>query len=349
MSKNKTAREKTKIINIKHIKIGGGNPVIIQSMTNQKKINNIIKQINQLADAGCEIIRCAVPDFEMADALKIIKSKTKIPIVADIHFDYKLAIESIKNGADKIRINPGNINSRENIKLILNYAKKYHVPIRIGVNSGSLDKTKYKHANSNSLVQSALDYINLFNSYDFDNIILSVKSSCVTTCVKAYKLLSQKTNYPLHIGITESGISPVKSSVGLGIILHAGIGDTIRVSLADNPLKEIQCAQEILSALNLRRFGIEFIICPTCARTQINLIKIANQVKNLCIKNNFIHKKITVAIMGCAVNGPGEAQEADIGIAGGKNSALLFSKGKIIKQIPEADLVQELIKQIALF
>lgn len=338
----------TKIVQIGNLKIGDDNPIAIQSMTNTKNINDIVNQINCLADIGCEIIRCAVPDFEMASNLKVIKSKIKIPLVADIHFDYRLAIEAIKNGADKIRINPGNIGSSEKVKTVLDCAKQYKIPIRIGVNSGSLEKSiieKYNGVTAEGLAQSALNYIDMFNTYDFDNIVLSVKSSSVPISINAYKILSQKTHYPLHIGITEAGIDPIKSSVGIGTILSTGIGDTIRVSLTDNPLKEIECAKGILSALELRHFGIEFISCPTCARTQINLIKIANEVKERC--KNF-DKKIKVAIMGCVVNGPGEAKDADIGIAGGINTGLLFKKGVIIKRVREENLVDELIKEINL-
>lgn len=338
----------TKIVQIGNLKIGDDNPIAIQSMTNTKNINDIVNQINCLTDIGCEIIRCAVPDFEMASNLKVIKSKIKIPLVADIHFDYRLAIEAIKNGADKIRINPGNIGSSEKVKTVLDCAKQYKIPIRIGVNSGSLEKSiieKYNGVTAEGLAQSALNYIDMFNTYDFDNIVLSVKSSSVPISINAYKILSQKTHYPLHIGITEAGIDPIKSSVGIGTILSTGIGDTIRVSLTDNPLKEIECAKEILSALELRHFGIEFISCPTCARTQINLIKIANEVKERC--KNF-DKKIKVAIMGCVVNGPGEAKDADIGIAGGINTGLLFKKGVIIKRVREENLVDELIKEINL-
>lgn len=338
----------TKVIQIGNIKIGGENKIAIQSMTNKKNINDIIAQINSLESEGCEIIRCAVPNFEMAQAFKIIKSRIKIPLVADIHFDYRLAIEAIKNGADKIRINPGNIGSHEKIKAVLDYAKQYKIPVRIGVNSGSLEKSiieKYNGVTAQGLAQSALNHVKLFNDYDFDDIVLSVKSSSVPLSIEAYKILSRQTNYPLHIGITEAGIDPIKSAVGIGAILAMGIGDTIRVSLTDEPVKEIECAKKILSALELRNFGIEFVSCPTCARTQIDLIKIANQVKDKC-KN--IDKKIKVAIMGCAVNGPGEAKDADIGIAGGIKTGLLFKKGVIIKKVREDELVDELVRQINL-
>jgi 1-hydroxy-2-methyl-2-(E)-butenyl 4-diphosphate synthase len=341
-------RNKTKVINIGNVKIGRGNPIAIQSMTNAKNIDDIINQINLLSDSGCEIIRCAVADFEMAQSLKIIKRNIKIPLVADIHFDYRLAIEAIKNGADKIRINPGNIGSNDRVKLILDTAKQYQIPIRIGVNAGSLEKSilkKYNGVTMQGLAQSALNFIDMFNAYDFDNIVVSVKSSSVPLSIGAYKILSENTDYPLHVGITEAGINTVKSSVGLGAILSIGIGDTIRVSLTDNPLNEVECAKEILSALELRKFGIEFISCPTCARTQIDLIKIASQVKERC-KN--IQKNIKVAVMGCAVNGPGEAKDAHIGIAGGKNAGFIFKDGVIIKKVREQDIVDELINQINL-
>jgi (E)-4-hydroxy-3-methylbut-2-enyl-diphosphate synthase len=344
--------KKTKVINIGNVKIGGNNLIAIQSMTNKKNVDDIINQINDLEREGCEIVRCAVPDNEMAEAIKTIKSKTNIPIVADIHFDYRLALKAIENGVDKIRINPGNIGSLDRVETIINKAKEYEIPIRIGVNSGSLEKVlleKYGSVTPEALVESVIKYVNFCEERNFYNLILSVKSSSVKFSIDAYKILFNKTNYPLHVGITATGISPIKSSVGIGIILHNGIGDTIRVSLADDPLKEVQCAKEILSALEIRKFGIEFIVCPTCGRTKINLIEIANKVQDECMKNeNIKNKNITVAIMGCAVNGPGEAKNADIGIAGGDGFALLFKKGKIIKKISQENIIKELINEIIL-
>lgn len=344
----KIMRRDTKVISIGEKKIGGDFPIAIQSMTNVKNVDEIIKQINELTDVGCEIVRCAVPDFEMAQNLKIIKRNIRIPLVADIHFDYRLAIESIKNGADKIRINPGNIGDEQRVKEIIQTAKQYKIPIRIGVNSGSLEKNilqKYNGVTAQGLAESAINYVKLFNKYDFDDIVVSVKSSSVPLSIEANKILAQNIYYPLHIGITEAGIDTIKSSVGLGAILSMGIGNTIRVSLTDNPIKEIECAKEILKALELRKFGIEFVSCPTCARTKIDLIKIANEVKTRC-KN--IDKPIKVAIMGCAVNGPGEAKDADIGIAGGENTGLIFKNGVIMRKVRESDLVDELIKEIYL-
>lgn len=344
------SREMTKIINIGCIKIGGKNKIAIQSMTNAKNIDEIIDQIYLLKESGCDIVRCAIPDFESAENIKKIKSNKKIsevPIVADIHFDYRLALESIKNGADKIRINPGNINNIENLKKIISSAKNRKIPIRIGINSGSLEKNILKKYDNKSipdaLVESAIYNINFFNSCDFDDLVLSVKSSNIYDSVNSYEKLSYKTNYPLHVGITEAGINSTKSCVGIGIILYKKIGNTIRVSLTGDPLKEIKVAKEILSALELRKFGVEIISCPTCARTNKNFFRIVKDVEEAC-KN--INKNIKVAIMGCEVNGPGEASNADIGVACFKNSALIFKNKKIIKKINLSQAVDCLIKEI---
>jgi (E)-4-hydroxy-3-methylbut-2-enyl-diphosphate synthase len=343
---------KTKIVKIKNVMIGGENPIAIQSMTNKKNIKDIIYQIHELQDEDCEIVRCAIPNLEMAEAIKLIKSQIKIPLIADIHFDYRLALESIKNGADKIRINPGNIGSFDKIKSIIKLAKQYHVPIRIGINSGSLQESilnKYKTVTPEALVESAINYIDFFTAYNFDDLVISVKSSSVVTSIKAYELLSQQTNHPLHVGITSAGISSIKSSVGIGVILYRGIGDTIRVSMADDPVKEVIAAREILSALEIRKFGIEFVVCPTCGRTKIDLINIAKRIQSICYADQEIkHKKIVVAIMGCAVNGPNEAKNADIGIAGGDDSALLFKKGKSVRKIYGDNIINELIQEIKL-
>lgn len=340
-------REDTKIINIGGVKIGGKNKIAIQSMTNKKNIYAIIKQIQSLEENGCELIRCAIPNLEFTKFIKKIKSKIKIPLIADIHFDYRIALESIKNGADKIRLNPGNINSQEKLKEIINLAKDFKVPIRIGVNAGSLDKNILKKYNnkitSDALVESAINYINFFNLNNFDNIILSVKSSNVLTTIDAYKKLSIKTNYPMHVGITEAGISVVKSCVGIGTILYNKIGNTIRVSLTGNPLEEIKTAREILSSLELRKFGVEIISCPTCARTNGNLLKIVKDIKFAC-KN--INKNIKIAVMGCEVNGPGEARDADIGVACSKNGAVIFKNKKIIKKINFIEITSYVLEEI---
>lgn len=341
-------RENTKVVTIGTRKIGGGNPVAIQSMTNTKteNVEATVKQILALEKAGCEIIRCTVPTPEAALALKEIKKQIHIPLVADIHFNYRLAIEAIKNGADKIRINPGNIGGEENIRKVVETAKEYHVPIRVGVNSGSLEKhlvEKYKGVTAQGLVESALDKVAMLEKYDFHDIVISIKSSDVLMCAKAYELAAQKTDYPLHVGITEAGTlysGNIKSAVGLGIILNQGIGDTIRVSLTGDPINEISSAKLILKTLGLRKGGIEVVSCPTCGRTNIDIISLANQVETLA--SDYENLNIKVAVMGCVVNGPGEAKEADVGIAGGIGEGLLIKKGEVIRKVPEDQLLDTL-------
>lgn len=344
-------RDKTKIICIGNKKIGGGNPVLIQSMTNTKTedIKSTAAQIKKLEQAGCEIIRCAVPTMAAAEAIKDIKKEISIPLVADIHFDYKLAVAAMENGADKIRINPGNIGSKERVEAVVSTARERNVPIRVGVNSGSLEKElveKYKGVTADGLVESALLQVRLIEEMGYDNLVISIKSSNVPMCIEAHEKIAEKTNYPLHVGITESGTlysGNIKSAAGLGAILSRGIGDTIRVSLTGEPAEEIKSAKQILRALGLRKSGIEVISCPTCGRTQIDLISLANQVETL-VENYDLD--IKVAVMGCAVNGPGEAREADIGIAGGISEGLLIKKGQIIKKVPEDRLLDTLKEEL---
>jgi len=343
-------RKKTKKVKVGNIYIGGDFPVTIQSMTNTKtsNIKDTIEQIKLLEKAGCEIIRVAVPDEESAQAIKNIKKEINIPLVADIHFDYKLAIKSIEHGADKIRINPGNVGGIEKIKEIIKAAKHYDIPIRVGVNSGSLERDileKYKKPCAEALAESAIRNVKLLEDLDFFNIVVSVKSSNVLETIESYKILSRSIEYPLHLGVTESGTlisGTVKSSIGIGLLLYEGIGDTIRVSLTDDPVNEIKVAREILKSLGLRK-GIEIVSCPTCGRTNINLIELAQKITREL--ENYT-KPIKVAIMGCAVNGPGEAKEADIGIAAGKGEALIFKKGEIIKKVKEPEILKELLKEI---
>ena len=341
-------RNETKVIQIGTVKIGGGNPVVIQSMTNTKTedVAATVAQILALEKAGCEIIRCAVPTMEAAQALKEIKKQIHIPLVADIHFDYRLAIAAIENGADKIRINPGNIGSEDRVRAVVEKAKEYHIPIRVGVNSGSLEKElveKYHGVTAEGIVESALDKVHMIENMGYDNLVVSIKSSDVLMCAKAHELISEQCIYPLHVGITESGTlysGNLKSAVGLGIILYQGIGDTIRVSLTGDPLEEIKSAKRILKTLGLRKGGIEVVSCPTCGRTKIDLIGLANQVETMT--GEFPDLDIKVAVMGCVVNGPGEAKEADIGIAGGIGEGLLIKKGKIIKKVKEEELLSVL-------
>ena len=340
-------REHTKTIKIGNQVIGGGHPVLIQSMTNTKTedVAATVAQILTLEKAGCQIIRCAVPTMEAARALGEIKKQIHIPLVADIHFDYKLAIAAMENGADKIRINPGNIGSRERIQAVVDVAKERQIPIRVGVNSGSLEKElveKYHGVTAEGLVESALDKVKIIEDMGYDQLVISIKSSDVLMCAKAHELIAQKTDYPLHVGITEAGTlfsGNIKSAVGLGIILYQGIGDTIRVSLTGDPSEEVKSAKWILKTLGLRNGGIEVVSCPTCGRTQIDLIGLANKVEDMV---QDIPLDIKVAVMGCVVNGPGEAKEADIGIAGGKGVGLLIKKGEIIKKVPEDQLLETL-------
>ncbi len=340
-------RDNTRVVDIGGVKIGGGNPVRIQSMTNTKTedVRATVEQILRLEEAGCEIIRSTVPTHEAAVALSEIKKQIHIPIVADIHFDYRLAIEAIENGADKIRINPGNIGSKENVEAVVRAAAKRNIPIRVGVNSGSLEKTlveKYGGVTAQGIVESALDKVRMIEEAGYDNMVVSIKSSDVMMCVKAHELLAPQCKYPLHVGITESGTvssGNIKSAVGLGIILNMGIGDTIRVSLTGDPVEEIVSAKRILKTLNLRKGGIDVVSCPTCGRTNIDLISLASEVEKLVAGYDL---DIKVACMGCVVNGPGEAKEADIGIAGGKGEGLLIKKGEIIKKVPEDELLSVL-------
>ena len=344
-------REDTKVIQIGTVKIGGGNPVAIQSMTNTKTedVEATVQQILALEAAGCQIIRCAVPTMEAAEAIREIKKRIHIPLVADIHFDYRLAIAAIENGADKIRINPGNIGDRSRVQAVVDKAKEYNIPIRVGVNSGSLEKPlleKYGGVTAEGSVESAMDKVRLIEEMGYDNLVVSIKSSDVLMCVKAHEMIAKQCPYPLHVGITESGTvvsGNIKSSVGLGIILYQGIGDTIRVSLTGDPLEEIKSAKLILKTLGLRKGGIEVVSCPTCGRTKIDLIGLANQVENMVAD---IPLDIKVAVMGCVVNGPGEAKEADIGIAGGIGEGLLIKKGEIIKKVKEEQLLSVLREEL---
>lgn len=344
-------RENTKVIKIGNQIIGGGNRILIQSMTNTRteNVKATVEQIHRLEAAGCEIIRCTVPTLEAAQAIREIKKEIHIPLVADIHFDYKMAIAAMENGADKIRINPGNIGSVDKVKAVVDVAKDRKIPIRIGVNSGSLEKElieKYKGVTAQGIVESALDKVSIIENLGYDNLVISIKSSDVLMCVKAHELLAQQTKYPLHVGITEAGTiisGNIKSAIGLGIILNQGIGDTIRVSLTGDPVEEIKSAKLILRTLGLRKGGIEVISCPTCGRTKIDLISLATQVENMV---QDIPLDIKVAVMGCVVNGPGEAREADIGIAGGDGEGLLIKRGEVIRKVPESELLNVLREEL---
>lgn len=344
-------RDNTKVIKIGNRVIGGGNPILIQSMTNTKTedVKGTVAQIKRLEEAGCEIIRCTVPNMEAAAALSKIKKEISIPLVADIHFDYKMAIAAMENGADKIRINPGNIGGRDKVAEVVRAARERNIPIRVGVNSGSLERElveKYNGVTAEGIVESALDKVGMIEDLGYDNLVISIKSSDVMMCVRAHEILADKTKYPLHVGITESGTvtsGNIKSAVGLGIILNQGIGDTIRVSLTGDPVEEIKSARLILRTLGLRRGGIEVVSCPTCGRTNIDLIGLANQVENMV---QGYPLDIKVAVMGCAVNGPGEAKEADIGIAGGIGEGLLIKKGEIVRKVPERELLSALKEEL---
>ncbi len=344
-------RDHTKVVNIGNRKIGGGNPILIQSMTNTKTedVASTVAQIHALEAAGCDIIRCAVPTMEAAHALTEIKKQISIPLVADIHFDYRLAVAAIEAGADKIRINPGNIGSEERVRAVVDAARERGIPIRVGVNSGSLEKEIVERdhgVTAEGIVESALRQTAVIEDMGYDNLVISIKASDVMLCAKAHELLVQKTDHPLHVGITEAGTllsGNIKSSVGLGMILSQGIGDTIRVSLTGDPREEVKSAKLILRTLGLRKGGIEIVSCPTCGRTQIDLIGLANQVETMV---EDIPLDLKVAVMGCVVNGPGEAKEADIGIAGGKGEGLLIKKGEVVRKVPEDQLLSVLREEL---
>ena len=344
-------RINTRKIMVGNVQIGGNDHVSIQSMTNTKTkdVNSTVNQILNLEKEGCEIIRVACLDLEDAKAIKLIKEKIHIPIVADIHFDYKIALEAISAGVDKIRLNPGNIGAKQNTKLVVDACKEKNIPIRIGVNSGSLEKDlleKYGGVTAEAIVESAKRHVNILEEFDFHDICISLKASNLDLCIKTYEMAAKIFDYPLHLGVTEAGTlfsGTIKSSIGLGIILREGIGNTIRVSLSDDPIEEVRVAKEILKDSNLYSNSIKFVSCPTCGRTAVDLIPIAKEIENFC---NKINSNITVAVMGCAVNGPGEAREADIGIAGGNNEWLLFKKGEIIKKIPHENIIDEFEKEI---
>ena len=342
----------TRQIRVGGVPIGGGAPVTIQSMTNTRTddVSATAEQIKRLAAAGCEIVRVAVPDLAAARAVGAIRERSPIPLVADIHFDYRLAVASIENGADKIRINPGNIGSEDRVRAVVDKAKEFGVPIRVGVNSGSLEKElleKYHGVTAEGIVESALMKVRMIEEMGYDNLVISIKSSDVLMCIKAHELIAKQTAYPLHVGITEAGTvrsGTIKSSIGLGIILHQGIGDTIRVSLTGDPVEEVTTAKQILKTLGLRKGGVEVVSCPTCGRTRIDLISLANRVEAMVTE--FDHLDVKVAVMGCVVNGPGEAKEADLGVAGGIGEGLLFRKGEIIRKVPEENLLDALREEL---
>ena len=344
-------RKQKRIVNIGGVKIGGDNPVAIQSMcnTDTRDVKATVNQIHELENAGCEIIRVAVPDMVAAKAVADIKKQIHIPLVADIHFDYRLALECMKNGADKVRINPGNIGDRDRVKQVVEMAKEREIPIRIGVNGGSLEREllqKYGGVTADALVESAMGHVAILDELNFNNVVVSIKISDVPKMLCAYRKFNEISDIPLHIGVTESGTlkgGTVKSAVGIGALLAEGIGDTMRVSLTANPVEEIYAAYDIQKVLGMRKTGAEIVSCPTCGRTQLDLISIANEVEKRAAN---IDKPIKIAVMGCAVNGPGEAREADIGIAGGKGEGLIFKKGEIIKKVPQDSLVDELMKEI---
>ena len=347
-------RENTNVVSIGNVQIGGAHPIAIQSMCNTKTtdVRGTVEQIHKLEKAGCEIIRVTVPTLDAALAVREIKKEISIPLVADIHFDYKMAIAAMENGADKIRINPGNIGSDEKVRAVVDCARERNIPIRIGVNSGSLEKRmieKYGgHVTAEGIVESALEKVQQIEDMGYDNLVISIKSSDVLMCAKAHELIAQKTRHPLHVGITEAGTAwsgNIKSALGLGMILSQGIGDTIRVSLSADPVEEVKSAKLILRTLGLRKAGVEVVSCPTCGRTNIDLIRLANEVQTMV--EEFDDKHLTVAVMGCVVNGPGEAKEADIGIAGGIGEGLLIKKGEIIRKVPEKDLLSVLHDELA--
>ena len=341
-------RHKTRVVRIGDVAIGGENPIRIQSMCNTKTedVEATVAQIRALTAAGCEIVRVAVPTVAAAEAIGDIRRQIKIPLVVDIHFDYRLALAAMEHGADKIRINPGNIGEDWKLREVVNAAKERNIPIRVGVNSGSLEKDllqKYGGVTAEGIVESALEKVRRIEELGYENLVISIKSSDVLMCIKAHELLADKTDYPLHIGITEAGTllrGTVKSAVGLGVILYEGIGDTIRVSLTGDPLEEIKAAREILKSLGLRKGGVEVVSCPTCGRTEIDLVGLANRVESLV--ERYSDLDVRVAVMGCVVNGPGEAREADFGVAGGKGAGVLIRKGEVIRTMPEAELLPAL-------
>ncbi len=344
-------KKQTRQLFVGPVAVGGGAPCAVQSMcsTDTRNINATLSQINALADVGCEIVRCAVPDADAAKALSAIKSQSPIPVIADIHFDYKLALQVLEGGIDGLRLNPGNIGEKWKVAEVVKAAAERKVPIRIGVNAGSLEKellTKYGHPTAEAMVESAIGHVRILEELGYQEIKISLKASDVSKTVNAYRLLSQQVDYPLHIGITEAGTifsGTIKSSVGLGILLYDGIGDTLRVSLTGDPVDEVRVGYEILKSLGLRQRGVNFVSCPTCGRCQINLIKVAEEVEK---RLQSVDRQITVAVMGCAVNGPGEAREADVGVAGGAGEGLIFRKGEIIRKVPEAELADALLEEI---
>lgn len=344
--------KKTKQIKIRDVLVGGGAPIAVQSMTNTdtRDAQATLAQIRALADAGCDIVRCAVPDMQAAEALREICANSPLPVVADIHFDYRLALAAIESGVDKIRLNPGNIGGADRVQAVVKAAKARHLPIRIGVNSGSVEKhilEKFGGPTPEAMVESALYHVGLLNDCDFDDICISIKSSSVPNTMQAYLLASEKTDYPLHLGVTEAGteyMGTIKSAAGIGGLLALGVGDTIRVSLTDDPVKEVYAAKAILKAVGRAEEGINVVSCPTCGRTRINLIDIAKEVEQRC--QSIRGKKMKVAVMGCVVNGPGEAKEADIGIAGGVGVGLLIKDGEIVKKVPEDQLLDTLREEL---
>ena len=344
-------RKQTKLISIGKINIGGESPISVQSMTNTdtRDVGSTVKQIKGLQDVGCQLIRIAIPDMEAAQAVKAIKSQIEIPLIADIHFDYRLAVEAIKNGADKIRINPGNIGGIDRVRQVVEKAKERNIPIRVGVNSGSLEKellAKYSGVTVEGLVESALKNVKIVEELNYDNIVISIKASSVLHTIEAYRMVTGCTNYPLHIGVTEAGTmfrGTIRSAVGLAVLLDDSIGDTLRVSLTGDPVEEVKVAVEILKSLGLRRQGVNLVSCPTCGRCRVNLVEIANKIEQALFN---VDKQIKVAVMGCAVNGPGEARDADIGVACGDGCGLIFKNGEILKKVPEDRIVEELLKEI---
>lgn len=341
-------RDHTRVVRIGDRVIGGGNPILIQSMTNTptEDVRATVAQIHRLEAAGCEIVRCTVPNAAAAEAIAEIRKQISIPLVADIHFDHRMALAAIENGADKIRINPGNIGGPDKVAAVVKAAKERGIPIRVGVNSGSLERSlveKYGGVTAEGIVESALDKVHMIEDLDYDNLVISIKSSDVMMCVRAHELLAPQTGYPLHVGITEAGTvnaGNIKSAIGLGLILHQGIGDTIRVSLTGDVVEEVKSAKIILRTLGLRRGGIEVVSCPTCGRTRIDQIALAGQVEKLA--EEFPELNLKLAVMGCAVNGPGEAKEADLGIAGGIGEGLLFKRGEIVRKVPESEFISAL-------